>query len=264
MTWVDTALAPLEYVLSFVLVTAHAGLVAVGSPPASGATWAASIAVLVLVVRAALLPLVVRQLRWSRRLAAAEPTLQEIRDRHRGAQDQEALFRLRAETRQAYADAGAGPLGCLPLLLQAPVLFSLFRLLNAVARGHAVGALGPAIVAQIDGATLAGASLTQTLVAGGPAAVFATVLTLVMAGTLWLAQHQQLTRNTAPASLEGPTGAAAGLVRWVLPAVAMLSGLTLPIGMLVYLACTNTLSLVQQLAVIRWLPTPGSPAAARS
>jgi membrane protein insertase Oxa1/YidC/SpoIIIJ len=42
------------------------------------------------------------------------------------------------------------------------------------------------------------------------------------------------------------------------------SGLTFPIGMLVYLACTNTLSLVQQVLVIRWLPTPGSPAAAAS
>jgi hypothetical protein len=33
--------------------------------------------------------------------------------------------------------------------------------------------------------------------------------------------------------------------------------------MLVYLACTNTISLIQQLIVIRRLPTPGSPAAAR-
>ena len=48
------------------------------------------------------------------------------------------------------------------------MLLSLFRVLNAVARGHAVGALGPAIVAQLDGATLAGASLAQTLLAGGP------------------------------------------------------------------------------------------------
>ena len=169
---------------------------------------------------------------------------------------------MRAETRVVYADAGASPFGFLPLLLQAPVLFSLFRVLNAAAHGDAVGALGPALVAQLDGATLAGASLTQTLLAGGPAAVVAIVLTLVMAGMLWLAQHQQLTRNTPPAALEGPAGTAARLLRWVLPGTAIVSGATLPIGLLVYLACTNTLSLVQQLAVIRWLPTPGSPAAA--
>jgi YidC/Oxa1 family membrane protein insertase len=258
---VDTVLAPFEFVLSSVLVAAHSGLVAVGLPAASAATWAASIAVLVLVVRLALLPLVVRQLRSARRLAAAAPALKEIRDRYRDVRDPEAL---RAETRAVYADAGASPLGFLPLLLQAPVLLSLFRVLNAAARGHAVGALGPALVAQLDGATLAGASLTQTLLAGGPAAVVAIVLTLVMAAMLWLAQHQQLTRNTPPAALEGPAGTTARLLRWVLPGTAIVSGLTFPIGLLVYLACTNTLSLVQQLAVIRWLPTPGSPAAARS
>jgi YidC/Oxa1 family membrane protein insertase len=259
---VDTALAPFEFVLSCVLVAAHRGLVAAGLPPASGVTWVGSIAVLVLVVRLALLPLVVRQLRSSRRLAAAAPALQEIRDRYRGARDPEALSQLRAETRRVYADAGASPFGFLPLLLQAPVLLSLFRVLNAVARGHAVGALGPALVVQLDSVTLAGASLTQTLLAGGPAAVVAIVLTLVMAGALWLAQHQQLTRNTPAAGLEGAAGRTARLLRWLLPGTALASGLTFPIGLLVYLACTNTLSLVQHLAVIRWLPTPGSPAAA--
>ena len=262
MILVDTALAPLEYVLSTVLVAAHGGLVIAGLPPAAGATWAASIALLVLVVRLALLPLVVRQIRSSRRLTAAAPALQEIRDRYRGARNPEALARLRAETRQVYAEAGASPFGFLPLLLQAPVLLSLFRVLNAAARGHAVGALGPALVAQLDGATLAGASLTQTLLAGGPAAVVAIVLTLVMAGALWLAQHRQLTRNTPAVGLEGPAGMTARLLQWVLPGAALTWGLTLPIGVLVYLACTNTLSLVQQLLVIRWLPTPGTPAAA--
>jgi len=261
---VDAVLTPFEFVLSSVLVTAHAGLVAAGLPAASGATWAGAIAVLVLVVRLTLLPLVVRQLRSSRRLAAAAPALQEIRDRYRGARDPEALSALRAETRRVYAESGASPLGFLPLLLQAPVLISLFRVLNAAARGSAVGVLGPVIVAQLDSATLAGASLTQTLIAGGPAAVVAILLTLVVAGTLWFAQHQQLTRNTPAAALAGPAGAAARLLRWVLPGTAIVSGLTFPIGMLVYLACTNTLSLVQQVLVIRWLPTPGSPAAAAS
>jgi YidC/Oxa1 family membrane protein insertase len=259
----DSALAPLELVISSVLVAAHEAVVAAGLPPASGAAWAASIAALVVTVRLALLPLVVRQLRSARRLAAAAPAVQEIRERHRGTRDPEALGRMRAETARAHAEAGASPWGCLPLLLQAPVLLALFRVLDAVARGHAVGAVGPALVAQLDGATLAGASLTQTLLAGGPAAVVALALTAIMAGALWLAQHRQLTRNTPPATLTGSAGTAQRLLPWVAPATALVSGLTFPIGLLVYFACANMLSLAQQLAVIRWLPTPGSPAAAR-
>jgi YidC/Oxa1 family membrane protein insertase len=260
---IDTALAPLELVISFVLVAAHAGLACLGLPAASGATWAAAVIALVLAVRLALLPLFVRQVRAARRLAAAGPRLQEIRARYAGARDREALAAMRAETARAYAEAGASPAGCLPLLLQAPVLLALFRVLDAAARGHAIGALGPALVAQLDGATLAGAGLTQNLLAGGPPAiVVAAVLTAVMAGTLWFAQHRQLTRNTPPDALIGTAGTAQRLMRWVAPAAAVVSGLTFPIGMLVYFACANTISLVQQLAVIRWLPAPGSPAAA--
>ena len=91
MILVDTVLAPFEFVLSSVLVAAHSGLVALGLPAASGATWAASVALLVLVVRLGILPLVVRQLRSARRLAAAAPALKEIRDRYRGVRDPEAL-----------------------------------------------------------------------------------------------------------------------------------------------------------------------------
>jgi YidC/Oxa1 family membrane protein insertase len=261
---IDTVLAPLELVLSFVLAAAHAGLVGLGLPAASGGTWAASVIALVFAVRLALLPLFVRQIRATRRLAAAGPRLQEIRARYAGARDREALARMRAETAQAYSEAGASPAGCLPLLLQAPVLLSLFRVLDAAARGHAIGALGSALVAQLDSATLAGAGLTQSLLTGGlPVVVVAVALTTVMAGTLWVAQHRQLTRNTPPETLSGPAGTTQRLMRWLAPATAVVSGLIFPIGMLVYFACANTISLVQQLAVIRWLPTPGSPAAAR-
>ncbi|HYY12114.1 MAG TPA: membrane protein insertase YidC [Kineosporiaceae bacterium] len=263
MSVLDTALAPLELALSYVLVTAHATLAGLPVTVSPGVAWAASIAVLVVGVRLALLPLVVRQVRAGRRLAAAGPALKDIRDRYRGRRDAKAVADMRAETARVYAEAGVSPFTGLPLLLQAPVLFSLYRVLNGVAHGQAVGVLGATLAAQLDGATLAGAGLTQTVLAGGPAAVVAVALVLVMAGTLWLAQHRQLTRNTPPAALEGTAGTAARATRWVLPGVALLSGLTLPIGMLVYLACANTLSLLQQLAVIRWLPTPGSPAAAR-
>lgn len=262
MSLLDSALAPVELALSSVLVAAHAAVAAVGLPPASGAAWASALALLVVAVRLALLPLVLRQVRSSRRLATASPALQEIRERYRGVRDRDALARMRAETAQVYREAGVGPVGALPLLLQAPVLLALFRVLEAAARGHVVGALGPALVAQLDGATLAGASLTQGLFAGGAATGVALVLIAIMAGTLWLAQRHQLTRNTPASALEGPAGRTRRLLAWIAPATALVAGFTFPLGLLVYAATANTVSLVQQLAVVRWLPTPGTPAAA--
>jgi YidC/Oxa1 family membrane protein insertase len=228
---VDLALTPFELLISHVLAGAHAALAACGLPAASGVTWAASIAVLVLVVRLALLPLMIRQVR-----AAA-----------------------------VHAETGAGPLGCLPVLAQAPVLLALFRVLTAAAHGSAVGAMTPALVAQLDAARLGGAALAAGVHAGGGAVVVAAALTAVMAGALWLTQHRQLTRNTPASALEGVAGRSQRAALWVLPLVTVGSGLTFPIGVLVYFACSNTWTLAQQAAIIRWLPAPGSPAhAARS
>jgi YidC/Oxa1 family membrane protein insertase len=140
------------------------------------------------------------------------------------------------------------------------VLLALFRVLNGAAHGHAVGALTATLVAQLDGATLWGASFSDTMHTGGAATLVAAALTAVMAGALWLAQHRQLTRNTPAAALEGAAGRSQRLGVWLAPLIVSLSGFTFPIGMLVYFACTNLWSLGQQLAVTRFLPTPGSPA----
>lgn len=261
---VDDLLRPLELALSRVLVTAHDLLVAAGLPAAAGVTWVASIAVLVVVVRAALLPLVVRQVRASQRLAAAAPRLLQIRERYRGARDPESLARLRAETRAVYAEAGARPLGCLPVLAQAPVLLALFRVLDAAAHGQPIGAVAASLAGQIRSATLAGASLADRMDAGGAASVVAVLLTVVTAGSLWLLQRRQVSVNTAPQALEGPAGTAQRASVWLLPAIAVCSGFAVPIGVLVYFACTNLWSLAQQAVLLRRLPTPGSPAHART
>src|SRR4051794_22736890 len=192
---IDTLLRPFELAISQILVAAHGLLVAAGMPAATGLTWVVSIAILVVVVRSALLPLVIRQVRSSHRLAAAAPRLQEVRDRYRGSRDRESLARLGAETRAVYAETGARPLGFLPLLAQVPILLALFRVLNGAPAGgsDAVGALP---VAHLANATLAGASFGDRLNAGGAASLVALGLTAVMMGALWLLQRRQVTANT--------------------------------------------------------------------
>jgi YidC/Oxa1 family membrane protein insertase len=259
----DAALRPFELAISHVLVAAHDLLSAAGLPQSGGVTWAAAIAVLVVTVRCALLPLVVRQVRASQRLASAAPRLREVRERYRGARDAEALARMRAETRAVYAETGARPLGFLPLLAQAPVMLALFRVLDAAARGRAVGALGGSVAAHVGTATLAGASLAGRMSAGGAATVVAVALTMVAAASLWLLQHRQVTLNTPVAALEGPAGTALRASVWLLPATALLSGFAFPIGVLVYVACTNLWSLGQQEVLLRRLPAPGSVAHVR-
>jgi YidC/Oxa1 family membrane protein insertase len=257
---IDTLLRPFELAISQILVTAHGLLVAVGLPAAAGLTWMVSIAILVVVVRSALLPLVIRQVRSSHRLAAAAPRLQDVRNRYRGSRDRESLARLGAETRAVYAETGARPLGFLPVLAQVPILLALFRVLDGAALGSSDAAVGAIPAAQLANATLAGASFGDRMNVGGAASVVALGLTAVMVGALWLLQRRQVTANTAPAALAGSAGVAQRVSVWLLPSMAVFSGFAFPIGVLVYFACTNLWSLAQQAVLLRWLPTPGSPA----
>jgi YidC/Oxa1 family membrane protein insertase len=260
---VDTLLRPLELVISQILATAHGLLVAAGLPAAAGLTWLMSIAVLVVVVRSALLPLVIRQVRSSHRLTAAAPRLQEIRDRYRGTRDRESLARMGAETRAVYAETGARPLGFLPLLAQAPILLALFRVLDGATHGRPAGAVAATPALDLASAHLAGASFGDRMGASGAASLVTVGLTAVMVAAVWLLQRRQVTANSAPATLDGAAGAAQRVSVWLLPSMAVFSGFAFPIGVLVYFACTNLWSLAQQAVLLRWLPTPGSPAHTR-
>lgn len=267
-------LAWLEAAVSGVLVTAHALLGALGLDPASGGAWVGAVVVLVVVVRLALLPLVLRQVRASHRLARIAPQLRALQGRYSrparpgGRQqltrDPAELARWRAEQKALHAEAGASPLSLLPVLLQVPVMIALARVLDGAARGHAVGLLTPLLAVQAGAATVLGAPLSGSLVGGGGAAgaVLAVGLVVVVAVATWATTHLQLTRGTAPEALEGPVGQAQRMTVWLVPLVMAATSAAVPLGLLLYWASSAVWSLGQGLALLRWLPTPGTPAAA--
>jgi len=254
----------LEAAVSGVLVAAHALLAAVGLDPAGGPAWTAAVIVLVVVVRTSLLPLVVRGLRSAHRAAAVAPQLRALQARYsRPTRDPAELARMRSEQAAVFREAGVSPLAPLvPALLQVPVMIALARVLDGAARGHAVGLLSPALALQAGAATVLGAPLSGSLLGGGAGALLGGVLVVVVAAATWATTHLQLTRGTDPAALEGPVGQAQRATVWLLPLVMAATSAAVPLGLLVYWATSAVWSLGQQLAILRWLPTPGSPAAA--
>jgi YidC/Oxa1 family membrane protein insertase len=89
-----------------------------------------SIIVLTLVIRLILFPLTLQQLKSMKATQALQPQMAEIRKKY--AKDQQA----QAVAMQAlYKEYGVNPVaGCLPLLVQLPVLYGLFYALNNVFR----------------------------------------------------------------------------------------------------------------------------------
>ena len=131
-------LAPLRFLVEQVLAGAHVLVSATGLDAAGGAGWLLAVVALVVVVRAALIPLVVRQFRTQRAMRRVAPELQRLRERYRGRTDAASRQAMAQETAAAYKEAGVHPLApLLPALIQLPVLLALVQALEAAARGGA-------------------------------------------------------------------------------------------------------------------------------
>ena len=161
MSFPDPVLDPFSQALAGVVAGAHAALTHLGADPASGLTWVLCLAAVVAVVRIALLPLVVHGVRSAHAAARARPRLQELTKRYRNRADPESRRAFLAERRLIATDHGMSRLGCLPLLLQVPIWFALYRLVSDVAAGTPVGAMGTDLVATLGAATLLGVPLAE-------------------------------------------------------------------------------------------------------
>ena len=115
-------MAPLYWVTSVILSGFHS-LFSTVMPADSGAAWALSIIGLTLVTRAALIPLFVKQIKSSRNMQLLQPKVRELQKKY--GHDRE---KLAAETMALYRETGTNPFAsCLPILLQMPIFFALFR-----------------------------------------------------------------------------------------------------------------------------------------
>src|SRR5690349_21480255 len=196
-------MTPLYYLTSFVLVSFHKLFGGIFGP-ATGIAWVLSIVGLTLVIRAALIPLFVKQIKSSRNMQMLQPKVKELQKKY--GHDRE---RLAQETMALYKDAGTNPFAsCLPILLQMPIFFALFRLLDQAAKNNtAHGVLTTEQAKQFADAELFGVKISQTfLTADGDRGVqvMALILVAAMLVTTFLTQRQLMTKNMPESALSGP------------------------------------------------------------
>ena len=110
--------------------------------------WGWAIIALTLIIRAVLYPLTYKGMMSMAKMKELAPKLKELKEKH--AKDPQ---RLNAATMDMYKKHGANPLGgCLPMLLQIPVFFAIYRvLLNAVELQGAPWALWITDLSRMDG-----------------------------------------------------------------------------------------------------------------
>ena len=115
------------------MVGFHDGLSAVGMPAADGWTWTLSIIGLVLVIRAALIPVFLKQLDAQRRMRLLQPDLKKLQEKYRGKTDQLSRQAMAQEQMAMYKKHGTNPFSaCLPMLIQVPFFLALFQVLSGI------------------------------------------------------------------------------------------------------------------------------------
>ena len=256
---------PLYWAVSGLVVLFHS----VWSPvfgADSGWTWTLAIVSLTVVIRILLIPLFVRQINSARSMQLIQPKLKALQERH--GSDRE---RLAQEQMKLYREEGVNPAAsCLPLLLQAPIFLALFRVLEgAAAQPHPIPRgtffkAHPELMASLSHSSIFNAQLAGRFFpinnGFGATQVLSMVLILAMSLVLFVTQLQLLKKNMPPESLTGPMAQQQKTMLYLFPFIYLFTGISIPIGVLIYWLTTNVWTMGQQWIIIRNNPSPNTPA----
>ena len=258
MSLFNGVLSPLYNAVSWVLLAFHK-MWSVIFAPASGAAWALSIVMLVVLIRICLIPLFVKQIKAQRGLQVLQPQMKAIQTKYKNDKQKQS-----EEMMKLYKETGTNPLSsCLPILVQSPFFFALFHVLSYVAKGQPVGVLDQATVDQARAATVFGAPIANSFVnneGSMTTRVVAAVMIILMTATTFTTQRQLMVKNQ-PLGQANPMMQQQKILLYVFPAMFAIFGINFPIGVLIYWLTTNLWTMGQQFYVIRRNPTPGSAAA---
>lgn len=269
------SLDPIYYAISWVMLKWHALWAAIGLDNGqflgTNWDWVLAIIFLVITIRVVLFPLYVKQIKSQRAMQALQPKIKELQAKYKG--DKQAM---QQELMALYKTEKANPLmGCLPLVLQAPVLISLFHVLRHLSHpdtsshqktlyGWTQSLFDSAAHAHLFGAPVAAGfrsphSLVTELnsntlnvqIVGG-------ILIALMILTTYLTQRQMIARTGW--ATDPQQKMVQRLMLYGVPVMLLVSGSIFPIGVVIYWTTSNLFSLGQQMWILHKYPPPKNAA----
>lgn len=199
--------------------------------------WGLAIIILVVIIRLLLTPLMLKSTKSSARMQVLQPKMMAIQERY--ADDPERMSR---EMQKFYAENKFNPLsGCLPLLIQMPILIALFNLLRdlghyfpeAASEGFSFFHILPNLVM----------SPAQAFTLGIDHAL-PYLLALILFGLLTFIPQMYMTRNQTGAQAQSTK-----MMMIVMTVMMLFMGWGLPAGVLLYYDVSSAWQVVQQIFV---------------
>jgi len=254
-------LNPIYAAVAWVIVAFHSvfGLI-LGKNSHESLKWSLSIIGLVVLIRIILIPLFVKQIKSQRALTALQPHMKEIQKRHKDDRQKQS-----EEMMKLYKEHKTNPLAsCLPILAQAPIFFSLFTVLNGIAKLKPHGPLKDSLLQSAHAAKFFGANLSSSFLSlhtDSTTKIVTIGLIVFMSATTFTTQRQLMTKGMPKMDASNNMMLQQQkIMLYVFPIIFAISGVNFPVGVLIYWSTTNLWTLGQQFYVIKRNPTPGSPA----
>ncbi|HVL53540.1 MAG TPA: membrane protein insertase YidC [Vitreimonas sp.] len=258
--WIFT---PIFQVMFIFLVAVYHVLHEAGVPGAVGI----AIIVLTLAVRTLLIPLFRRQLVSQRRMQLLQPEMSEIRKRYKGD-----AMKIRVAQQELMKERGVNPVsGCLPILLQLPLLFVIYQVISngltsydprpmlTVAGIQLVplecsdtppppGTLDPCIDTIVPWLFNLDISRPETTLI-----IFGFGLSLLAVGSaaVQLVQSRMMLQAPDPAN-DDPNLRIQRQMMLFLPLISVLYGGILPAGLFIYWIVATVFSIGQQYLIVGW------------
>jgi YidC/Oxa1 family membrane protein insertase len=242
----------------------------------SGWAWGLSIVFLTLAIRAALIPLFVKQIKSMRAMQVIQPEIKALQDKYKReierakfdpVKKREIQGRQQRETMALYKEHGTNPFSsCLPVLAQSPFWGALYRLLYNVSNQHIFAFMTAALVTSINQAHVFGApisahfstpssTLSKVGSSGADVKTVIITMTVICMATQFITQRQMILKNSQP---DNPMVKQQQMLMYVMPLVMGAIYLVAPLGVLIYMLTSNLWTMGQQFYVLRNNPTPGS------
>ena len=181
--------------------------------------WGLSIIILVVIIRLLLTPLMLKSTKSTARMQVLQPKMLEIQERYADDPQRQA-----EEMQKFYSENKFNPMaGCLPLLIQMPILFALFSFFNILP----------------DLTTTPSASFADGFMVALPALVC-----LILFAVLTLIPQLYMSRNQT-----GQQAQSMRMMAVVMTVMMLWMGWSLPVGVLLYYDVSSAWQVIQQIFV---------------
>ncbi|AKP67652.1 YidC/Oxa1 family membrane protein insertase [Companilactobacillus ginsenosidimutans] len=187
-----------------------------GSLVGNSSGWA--IIIFTIIIRIILLPLNWFQIRSMNKQMEIQPQTKALQEKY-SAKDADTQAKLREETQKLYKEAGVNPVaGCLPLLVQLPVMFALYQAIYKTSELRN------------------GSFLWMQLGKADPYYIMAVLAALLTFASTYISSLSQPNQN-----------ATTKMMTWIMPLFIFVPALTFPSAITLYWVVTNAFQVVQTL-----------------